>query len=221
MIRFARFVFGLYLHAELCSRRLGIHRCTHRFHYHHMLDSHVERRSWVSGPRRWHARFHLPDDRIFPGLLYRNRIYCLGHGIQLDRPVGSQLGRSQSEYRPLCLVPALAAHLYRCFLYLGGHSGHSGFGRDPANVYVTLFELVSDYLTFTVYLTSAGLLFAIGQIFNYVISVHLCSATDGKINGALFETFFTLLSVIMIWTFWSSITEDDWPLPVTPGNGYN
>lgn len=72
-----------------------------------------------------------------------------------------------------------------------------------------------------IYLTSAGLLFAIGQIFNYVISVHLCSATDGKINGALFETFFTLSSVVMIWTFWSSITEDDWPLPVTPGTGYN
>ncbi|KAI9924557.1 hypothetical protein ASPWEDRAFT_28295 [Aspergillus wentii DTO 134E9] len=72
------------------------------------------------------------------------------------------------------------------------------------------------------YLTSAGLLFAIGQIFTYVISVHLCSATDGKINGALFETLFTLLAVAMIWMFWSSITEDDWPMPVTSGGpGYN
>ncbi|RFU32642.1 hypothetical protein B7463_g3693, partial [Scytalidium lignicola] len=65
------------------------------------------------------------------------------------------------------------------------------------------------------YLTSAALLFAIGQIFNYIISVHICNGTNGKINGALFETLFTLLSVVMVWTFWSSITEDDWPMPVT------
>ncbi|KAB8070077.1 chitin synthase III catalytic subunit [Aspergillus leporis] len=69
------------------------------------------------------------------------------------------------------------------------------------------------------YLSGAGLLFAIGQIFEYVVSTHLCQATSGKINGALFETLFTLLSVGMIWTFWSSITEDDWPMPTGPG-GY-
>ncbi|KAJ5661701.1 uncharacterized protein N7477_009317 [Penicillium maclennaniae] len=69
------------------------------------------------------------------------------------------------------------------------------------------------------YLTGATLLFAIGQIFQYVISVHLCEASNSKINGALFETLFTLLAVTGIWTFWSSITEDDWPLPTT--GGYN
>lgn len=66
------------------------------------------------------------------------------------------------------------------------------------------------------YLTLAGLLFAIGQIFNYVISTHICQATGGKINGALFETLFTLLSVVMVYVFWGSITEDDWPNPVAP-----
>lgn len=76
-------------------------------------------------------------------------------------------------------------------------------------------------LTFTVYLSLAGLLFAIGQIFNYVVSTHLCQATDGKINGALFETFFTLLSVVMTYIFWTSITEDDWPMPMAQGGGYN
>jgi len=70
-----------------------------------------------------------------------------------------------------------------------------------------------------VYLTGAALLFAIGQIFNYVISTHLCQASGGKINGALFETLFTLLAVAGVWTFWSSITEDDWPLPVGGGGG--
>jgi len=67
------------------------------------------------------------------------------------------------------------------------------------------------------YLTAAAILFALGQIFNYVVSVHICHGTHGKIDGALFETFFTLLSVVAVWIFWSSITEDDWPMPVTGG----
>lgn len=71
-----------------------------------------------------------------------------------------------------------------------------------------------------VYLFAAALLFAIGQIFQYVISVYICNGTNGKINGALFETLFTLLSVIMLWVFWSSITEDDWPMPVSGGGDY-
>lgn len=68
-----------------------------------------------------------------------------------------------------------------------------------------------------VYLAGAALLFALGQIFQYVISVHLCNASNGKINGGLFETFFTLCAIAMVWVFWSSITEDDWPMPNTGG----
>lgn len=54
-----------------------------------------------------------------------------------------------------------------------------------------------------IYLTAAAVLFALGQIFNYVISRYICNGTAGKIDGALFETLFTLLSVIVIWIFWS------------------
>ncbi|GAB7340756.1 hypothetical protein MBLNU457_7133t1 [Dothideomycetes sp. NU457] len=68
------------------------------------------------------------------------------------------------------------------------------------------------------YLIAALLLFAIGQIFQYVISPYICNGTSGKINGGLFEVFFTLLTVVFVWLFWSSITEDDWPLPVVSGN---
>jgi Chitin synthase export chaperone len=64
------------------------------------------------------------------------------------------------------------------------------------------------------YLTAALLLFTLGQIFNYVVSKYICTGTSGKIDGSFLETIFTLLSVVMIWIFWSSITEDDWPLPV-------
>lgn len=65
-----------------------------------------------------------------------------------------------------------------------------------------------------IYLTAAALLFAIGQVFQYIVSKYICDGTDGQIDGAMFETLFTLLSVVMIWVFWSSITEDDWPMPV-------
>lgn len=64
------------------------------------------------------------------------------------------------------------------------------------------------------------MLFAIGQIFQFVISVHICNGTNGKINGGMFETLFTLLAVIMIWVFWSSITEDDWPMTAPGGSTY-
>jgi hypothetical protein len=70
------------------------------------------------------------------------------------------------------------------------------------------------------YLIGATLLFALGQIFNYIVSPHICNGTAGKIDGALFETLFTLLSVVMIWVFWSSITEDDWPIASGAPAGY-
>ncbi|KAI9796424.1 MAG: hypothetical protein M1833_006196 [Piccolia ochrophora] len=68
------------------------------------------------------------------------------------------------------------------------------------------------------WLAAAALLFALAQIFEYVVSTHICQGTDGKIDGALFQTLFTLLAVVMIWVFWSSITEEDWPTPVPGGS---
>ncbi|KAG8426844.1 hypothetical protein J3459_007757 [Metarhizium acridum] len=44
-----------------------------------------------------------------------------------------------------------------------------------------------------IYLTTAALLFAIGQVFNYAISRFICDGTSGAIDGAF-------------------ITEDDWPM---------
>jgi len=87
-------------------------------------------------------------------------------------------------------------------------------------IFMFLFFLLETILVLRVlgetkpmlYLAAAAVLFAIGQVFMYVISVHICNPTDGKINGALFETLFTLLSVVAIFVFWSSITEDDWPV---------
>lgn len=68
------------------------------------------------------------------------------------------------------------------------------------------------------YLFAAAVAFAVGQVFNFVVSPHICNGTSGAIDGALFETLFTLASVVLVWLFWSSITEDDWPMD--PGNPY-
>ncbi|KAJ4340855.1 hypothetical protein N0V87_002209 [Didymella glomerata] len=94
-------------------------------------------------------------------------------------------------------------------------------------VFLFIFFCLESFLVLRVlgerkpmlYLLGAAILFAIGQVFQYVISVHICTGTSGKINGGLFETLFTLLAVVMIWVFWSSITEDDWPMPTVAGSG--
>ncbi|KXT05955.1 hypothetical protein AC578_383 [Pseudocercospora eumusae] len=149
----------------------------------------------------------------------------------------------------LALIFGSAAALFVGTGYIALDTGFSWTGyfddtlRDPNQAYAlyTLYQLVP--LVFLVvffvletvlvlkvlgeirpmyFLVGAALLFAIGQIFQYVISVHICNGTDGKINGGLFETLFTLLAVVTIWVFWSSITEDDWPMPATgAGSTYN
>lgn len=66
------------------------------------------------------------------------------------------------------------------------------------------------------FLGAATISFAASQVFNFVVSPYICNGTSGSIDGSLFQTFFTLASVILVWLFWSSITEDDWPMPVQP-----
>ncbi|KAI9807531.1 MAG: hypothetical protein M1825_005471 [Sarcosagium campestre] len=144
----------------------------------------------------------------------------------------------------LGLIAASAAALFIGTGYVTLDTGYSWTGYwdsclEPPNrayalytlyqlaplIFVVLFFVLEAILVLRVlgefnpmiYLGAAGLLFAIGQIFQYVVSTHICQGTDGKINGALFETLFTLLSVVMIWVFWSSITEEDWPAASTGG----
>ena len=95
--------------------------------------------------------------------------------------------------------------------------------KKPMSKSWTLYEQAGCWLltTWKVFLLSAVVLFAIGQVFDFVISVHICSGTNGKIDGSLFETLFTLLAVVMIWIFWSSITEDDWPEQTETGTTYS
>ncbi|KAF2264260.1 hypothetical protein CC78DRAFT_245911 [Lojkania enalia] len=145
------------------------------------------------------------------------------------------------------LILASAAMLFIGTGYIALDTGFSWTGywdstlteNNRAYALYTLYQLVPLVLLFIfflleaflvlrilgerkpmLYLIGAALLFAIGQIFQYVISVHICNGTDGNINGGLFETLFTLLAVVMIWVFWSSITEDDWPMPTVGSGAY-
>lgn len=68
------------------------------------------------------------------------------------------------------------------------------------------------------YLVAAAVAFAAGQVFDFTVSPYICNGTSGAIDGALFETLFTLIAVCLVWLFWSSITEDDWPMD--PVNQY-
>ncbi|VBB78046.1 Putative protein of unknown function [Podospora comata] len=65
------------------------------------------------------------------------------------------------------------------------------------------------------FLGAAALSFAVGQIFNFVVSPYICNGTSGAIDGSLFQTLFTFVAVTVVWFFWSSITEDDWPIQPT------
>ena len=70
-------------------------------------------------------------------------------------------------------------------------------------------------------LLGAVLAFALGQIFDFVISVHICLGTGGKIDGSLFETLFTLISVGLLWWFWISIVEGEYPESEAQGSQIN
>jgi Chitin synthase export chaperone len=60
-------------------------------------------------------------------------------------------------------------------------------------------------------LAASALFFAVGQIFNFLVSVHICTGTNGAIDGSLFETLFTLVSILLLWWYWISIVEGEYP----------
>ncbi|KAG0250914.1 Chitin synthase, class 7 [Mortierella polycephala] len=51
--------------------------------------------------------------------------------------------------------------------------------------------------------------FAAGQVILYVFSVDICDFTKHYIDGLFFGTICTLLSVMMVYKYWDSITKED------------
>lgn len=53
------------------------------------------------------------------------------------------------------------------------------------------------------------LFFAAGFIIQYVFSITLCEEVKHYLDGLFFGTMFNLLSVMMIYKYWDSITKED------------
>ncbi|KAL1841034.1 hypothetical protein VTJ49DRAFT_7465 [Mycothermus thermophilus] len=94
-------------------------------------------------------------------------------------------------------------------------------------LWIVLFFVLESVLVLKVlgeirpmlFLVGAAVAFAAGQVFNFVVSPYICNGTSGAIDGSMFQTLFTLISVVLVWIFWSSITEDDWDMD-TFGQSY-
>jgi hypothetical protein len=53
------------------------------------------------------------------------------------------------------------------------------------------------------------LFFILGQIFIWVLSIPICDQVKHYIDGLFLGTMFTLLSVMMVYKYWDSITKED------------
>jgi hypothetical protein len=190
----------------------GLCRCPPRRNSRDRLDPHVERVGWLSTPGRRDRRI-ISAAVLFIGTGY----IALDTGFSWTGYWDSTLTGANRGYA-LYTLYLLAPLVFICIFFLletflvlrilGERKPMSTYYAKSRKTVLTVH---------LVYLIGAALCFAIAQIFQFVASVHICNGTSGKINGGMFETLFTLLAVSLIWVFWSSITEDDWPMPSVAG----
>lgn len=62
---------------------------------------------------------------------------------------------------------------------------------------------------FTVDLVIGISIFALGQVLQYVLSKTICDITKHYVDGLFFGTICSLISVMIIYKYWNSITRDD------------
>ncbi|KAG5518513.1 hypothetical protein PMAC_002909 [Pneumocystis sp. 'macacae'] len=79
--------------------------------------------------------------------------------------------------------------------------------------FILVFKVLEEWKPLLL-LSGSLVSFMTGQIFNFVASRHICHAVRGQIDGSFIETIFLLISMILLYKFWDSITEDDWDEPV-------
>ncbi|KAJ3317421.1 Chitin synthase, class 7 [Blyttiomyces sp. JEL0837] len=58
-------------------------------------------------------------------------------------------------------------------------------------------------------LTVGLIFFALGQVFEYVLSTKVCQMAQHYIDGLFFGTICSLLGVMMVYKYWDSITKED------------
>ncbi|PHH49799.1 Chitin synthase export chaperone [Ceratocystis fimbriata CBS 114723] len=174
--------------------------------------------------------------RVFFTALHIGAIIATTWVLMLNAVVGYQI---LDDGTPVSvgLVFGSAAPLFLGTVYIAFDTGYSwtGYWDDSysgSNRHIALYVLyqVAPLIFLAVYfvletvlvvkvleewvpliwLGGAAAFFALGQVFNYTISSKICNGTSGKIDGSMFETFFTMISVSLVWYFWTTITEDDW-----------
>ena len=52
-------------------------------------------------------------------------------------------------------------------------------------------------------------IFSLGQVNEYVLSKSICDVTKHYIDGLFFGTICSLISVMIVYKYWNSITRDD------------
>jgi hypothetical protein len=113
-------------------------------------------------------------------------------------------------------------------LAIGTFKGVAGLSyQNQAALWI--FYIVLNYLMFFIYIISqvilvintlddrwplgdilfAATFFAIGQVLMYVFSVVICDNTKHYVDGMFFGAICNLLTVMMIYKYWDSITKED------------
>ncbi|CAO3612148.1 unnamed protein product [Mucor hiemalis] len=114
------------------------------------------------------------------------------------------------------------------FLAIGTFKGVAGLSyQNQAALWV--FYIVLNYFMFFIYIVSqiilvintlddrwplgdilfAAAFFTIGQVLMYVFSVFICDNTKHYVDGMFFGAICQLLTVMMIYKYWDSITKED------------
>ncbi|KAI9471932.1 MAG: chitin synthase III catalytic subunit [Benjaminiella poitrasii] len=114
------------------------------------------------------------------------------------------------------------------FLAIGTFKGVGALGYNNQAA-LWIFYIVLNYVMFFIYIVSqiilvintlddrwplgdilfAAAFYAIGQVLMYVFSVVICDNTKHYVDGMFFGVICNLLTVMMIYKYWDSITKED------------
>lgn len=61
-----------------------------------------------------------------------------------------------------------------------------------------------------IWLTLTAVLFAGSQVLRIAVSNLICTAANNLIDGSFLSTFVSFLAIVVLFVYWSSITEDEW-----------
>ncbi|KAI7907129.1 chitin synthase III catalytic subunit [Cokeromyces recurvatus] len=114
------------------------------------------------------------------------------------------------------------------FLAIGTFKGIGALSYKN-QAFLWIFYIVLNYVMFFIYIVSqiilvintlddrwplgdilfAAAFYAIGQVLMYVFSVAICDNTKHYVDGMFFGVICNLLTVMMIYKYWDSITKED------------